>query len=433
MITYKEAVAYLLDIPKFTKKKNENNLKNILASMGNPERNMKVIHVAGTNGKGSSCAFVNNILRKAGYRVGMFTSPHLVKINERIKIDGEDISDDAFLQAFIYVKERVDALMERGGEHPSFFEYIFLVGVTALKNAGVEYGIFEVGLGGRLDATNVIEKPVVSIIASVSMDHMEILGDTIDKIASEKAGIIKREVPVIYYSGNKTVADIIRKQADKVGTESKSVEERDIKIVSKNNKSIDFCIVNSYDKYCVLSIPFVMEYQTVNAALAVAAVSSMVERHIIDVSSDHIREGLLATRWPGRMEQISEHIYIDGAHNYDGVLKFKDFVNELTMENDATAYVLFSVVKEKEYYQMMNLIEQIDRCKGFLVAPVKNARAAAVSDLACYLKKSGKPVYTFDSLPEAFDYGKNLLGQKDYLFCVGSLYMVGEIKEYLEA
>ena len=122
MITYKEAVAYLLDIPKFTKKKNENNLKNILASMGNPERNMKVIHVAGTNGKGSSCAFVNNFLRKAGYRVGMFTSPHLVKINERIKIDGEDISDDAFLQAFIYVKERVDALMERGGEHPSFFE-----------------------------------------------------------------------------------------------------------------------------------------------------------------------------------------------------------------------------------------------------------------------------------------------------------------------
>ncbi len=432
MITYDEAVAYLLDIPKFTKNKNKGNLREILERLGNPDRDFKVIHVAGTNGKGSTCAFMGSILKIAGYSVGMFTSPHLVKINERIKINGEDVSDEVFLAAFLEVKETVDDVIKDGGEHPSFFEYIFLVGMEAFKNAGVEYVVLEVGLGGRLDATNVIDKPVVSVITSVSMDHMEILGDTIEKIASEKAGIIKKEVPVIFYGGNPSVENVVTKKAAEVGTEAVVIKDSDIKINSKTNKSIDFCIVNSYDKHGVLSVPFVMEYQTVNATLVIAAIDSLVHRNILNISSDDIRKGLMATKWPGRMEQVGEHVFIDGAHNYDGVLRFKDFVNELTKHDDAEAYILFSVVKEKEYYQMMNLIEQIDRCKGFLVAPVKNARAAAVGDLAEYLEKSGRKVYTFESLPEAYEYGLKLKVERDYLFCVGSLYMVGEIKECLE-
>lgn len=433
MITYDEAEAYLLDIPKFTKNKNEDNLRRILDRLGNPDRDFKVIHVAGTNGKGSTCAFFGSILKTAGYNVGMFTSPHLVKINERIKINGEDISDEDFLTAFLRVKQTVDNVIEDGGEHPSFFEYIFLVGMEAFKNACVEYVVLEVGLGGRLDATNVIDKPVVSVITSVSMDHMEILGDTIEKIAEEKAGIIKKDVPVIFYGGNPAVENVVTEKVSEVGTEAFSIKDSDIKINSKTNKSIDFCMVNSYDKYGVLSVPFVMEYQTINAALVIAAIDSLVHRKILKVSPDDIKNGLMATKWPGRMEQVREHVFIDGAHNYDGVLQFKNFVNELTGQDDAEAYILFSVVREKEYYQMMNLIEQIDRCKGFLVAPVKNARAAAVGDLAEYLRKSGRRVYTFESLPEAYEYGLELKGEKDYLFCVGSLYMVGEIKEYLEA
>lgn len=433
MITYDEAVAYLLDIPKFTKNKNEDNLRRILNRLENPDRNFKVIHVAGTNGKGSTCAFFGSILKTAGYNVGMFTSPHLVKINERIKINGEDISDEDFLTSFLRVKQTVDNVIEDGGEHPSFFEYIFLVGMEAFKNACVEYVVLEVGLGGRLDATNVIDKPVVSVITSVSMDHMEILGDTIEKIAEEKAGIIKKDVPVIFYGGNPAVENVVTEKVSEVGTEAVSIKDSDIKINSKTNKSIDFCMGNSYDKYGVLSVPFVMEYQTINAALVIAAIDSLVHRNILKVSPDDIKNGLMATKWPGRMEQVREHVFIDGAHNYDGVLQFKNFVNELTGQDDAEAYILFSVVREKEYYQMMNLIEQIDRCKGFLVAPVKNARAAAVGDLAEYLRKSGRRVYTFESLPEAYEYGLQLKGEKDYLFCVGSLYMVGEIKEYLEA
>ena len=396
--------------------------------MGNPDKDMKIIHVAGTNGKGSTCSFVNNILMAAGKTVGMFTSPHLVKINERIKINGQDISDDKFFRAFLDVKEMVDKIIKEGGEHPTFFEYIFLVGIRALSEAKVEYGIFEVGLGGRLDATNIFEEPLVSIITSVSMDHMEILGDTIEKIAMEKAGIIKAEVPVVYYGEDKKVDRIIKKEVEKKKTIGFSIKNSDIKINSKTNKAIDFCFANSYDKYGCFEVPFVMEYQTRNAALAICATKLILK----DLDEETIGKGLKNTVWSGRMELVTERTYIDGAHNYDGVLQFKEYVNELMHKENAKAYILFSVVKEKEYYEMMNLIEEIDNCKGFLVAPIMNARAAAVEDMAQYLRKSGKEVYTFATLGEAYDYGQKLIKDKDYLFCVGSLYMVGEIKAHLE-
>lgn len=425
---YAQAVAYLLDIPKFTKNKDNANLRRILNKMGNPDKYIKIIHVAGTNGKGSTCSFINNILISAGKSVGMFTSPHLVKINERIKINGQDISDEKFLRAFIDVKEVVDNVINEGGEHPSFFEYIFLVGIKALKDENVEYGIFEVGLGGRLDATNIIEKPEVSIITSVSKDHMEILGENIEDIAREKAGIIKKDVPLVYYGQEECVDKIIREKIEEIGTKGISVKNSDIKIISKTNKAIDFYLSNSYDKNECFTIPFVMEYQTRNATLAINAVK-LLDR---DITLDTIKTGLMNTVWSGRMELMAKRTYIDGAHNYDGVLQFKEFVNELMKKEDAECYILFSVVKEKEYYEMMNLIEEIDRCKGFLVAPVMNARAAAVEDMATYLRKSGKEVHCFMSLSEAYDYGQRLIESKDYLFCVGSLYMVGEIKAHLE-
>lgn len=432
MTTYDEAVTYLLDIPKFTKNKDNENLRNILKTMGNPDRDFKVIHIAGTNGKGSTSAFINNILIHTGHSVGMFTSPHLVKINERIKINGEDISDEKFLKAFLNVKEKVEGIIKGGGEHPSFFEYMFLVAIEAFREAGVGYIILEVGLGGRLDATNIIEKPIVSVITSVSMDHMEILGDTIEKIAYEKAGIIKKDVPVVYYGENPEVEKVIKEVIKEAGTQGECIKKQLIKIISKTNKAIDFCITNSYDKYGVLSVPFVMDYQTRNAALAIAAIDKILGDKLSEEKINQVKEGLRTTRWAGRMEEIETNIYIDGAHNYEGVLQFKEYVNSLSLSPDADIYILFSVVKEKEYYQMMNLIEEIHGCKAFLVAPVKNARAAAADDLAGYLRKSGKEVYTFDSLAQAYEEGLKLKGKNDYLFCVGSLYMVGEIKEYLE-
>lgn len=208
---YKEAVEYLLNIPKFVKKTDKDTIDEVLKRFGNPQDKMKVIHIAGTNGKGSTCAFLNSILLAAGKSVGMFTSPHLVKINERIKINGIDVSDDEFLEAFKRLKKVLDEMQNEGFMHLSFFEMLFVLAVLLFENQKLEYAILETGLGGRLDATNIVKHPEVSIITTISMDHMEILGDTIEQIAAEKAGIIKKGVPVVYFGENEKVADIIEK------------------------------------------------------------------------------------------------------------------------------------------------------------------------------------------------------------------------------
>ena len=432
-MNYKECVEYLINIPKFSKNKSPENTEKILYALGKPEEKLKVIHVAGTNGKGSTCAFINSILLKLNKDVGMFTSPHLVKINERIKINGKDISDTQFLDTFLKVKGCIEELF--GDNYiPTFFEYMFLIGITAFADSNVEYAIFEVGLGGRLDATNYIKKPKVSVITSISMDHMEILWDTIEKIAVEKAGIIKDNVPVVYYGQNPICKKLIDENANKHNADTIAIFKDDIKIVQKENKVIDFYITNMYDKYGLVSIPFSMEYQTINAYLAISAIEVILKSEEIQVD-DHIihliKEGLLETKWPGRMEEVSENVFIDGAHNYEGMEAFCKHVSEVSKQKKI--YILFSVVKEKEYHEMMDLILEINNCGGFYVAPVKNSRALAVTDMGEYLRENSVvPVYMYNDLKTAYFQAKKALKTNEILFCTGSLYMVGELKNLEE-
>lgn len=426
---YKECVEFLINIPKFTKTKSKDNCFKILKEMGNPQNDFKVFHVAGTNGKGSVCSFINNIMTKSGFEVGMFTSPHLVKINERIKINGVDISDEEFHKAFTIVSETVSELF-RDTYVPTFFEYMFLIAVVAFKRRNVRYAIFEVGMGGRLDATNMIENPAVSIITSISKDHMEILGESISQIAYEKAGIIKENVPVIYYGENNDVCQVIEEVVKNKKTKSFSVKKEDIVITEKSDKSIDFYLVNMYDKYGLLSSPFGMDYQTINASLALLAIDKVLEndetlRDALDFTK--IKEGLKVTKWPGRMEEIKPGVYVDGAHNYEGIEAFTKYVNDIS--RGRKSYIFFSVVKEKEYVEMMDMILGINDVAGYIVAPMANARALAVSDMAEHLKKhSDVPVYVFEDIKAGYEGALKMKKEDDLLFCTGSLYMVGELK-----
>ena len=208
-MTYEESVSYLLDIPRFSRKTSLENLKELLKILGDPQEQVKAVHIAGTNGKGSVCSFLNTMLIKSQKSVGLFTSPHLVHMNERIRINGEMISNQEFTDVFEKVKNAVAILESRGGVHPSFFEYLFVMAAAAFAGHGVEYAIFETGLGGRLDATNVLKKPVVTVITSLSLDHTEILGNTIGKIAAEKGGIIKEGVPLVYYYSGEEAGQVI--------------------------------------------------------------------------------------------------------------------------------------------------------------------------------------------------------------------------------
>ena len=182
-MNYEEAVAYIDETPKFTKKNSLDHTKECLRRLGNPQDKFKVIHVAGTNGKGSTCAFLTSVLREAGYSCGLFTSPHLVEINERFQINEVNIDNDTFLKAFEKVKVLADELVAEGSYHPTYFEMLFLMGMVIFAEAGVDYVTLETGLGGRMDATTAVENPVACVITSISLDHTAILGDTIEKIA----------------------------------------------------------------------------------------------------------------------------------------------------------------------------------------------------------------------------------------------------------
>lgn len=216
-MNYQESVKYILDIPKFTVKNHLTHTKEFLLRLGNPQVGRKVIHVAGTNGKGSVCAYIQALLLAEKKRTGFFSSPHLVKINERIRINGEEIDDETFLAVFQKVKTTVDEMEKDGLAHPTFFEFLFGMAMTAFAMADMEYIVLETGLGGRLDATNAIDDPVLTVITAVGMDHMEILGDTIEKIAAEKGGIIKRQVPLVFDGNNVQAAAVFRQIAENCG------------------------------------------------------------------------------------------------------------------------------------------------------------------------------------------------------------------------
>ena len=187
-MNYEEAVAYIEETPKFTTKNKMEHTKECLKRLGDPQDKFRVIHVAGTNGKGSTCAFLTSVLREAGYSCGLFTSPHLVVINERFQINEKNIDDETFLRAFCKVKALADELVEEGNYHPTYFEFLFLMGMVIFAEAGVDYVTLETGLGGRLDATTAVENPAACVITSISLDHMQYLGNTIPQIAGEKDG-----------------------------------------------------------------------------------------------------------------------------------------------------------------------------------------------------------------------------------------------------
>ena len=274
-MTYEEAVAYIDETPKFTKKNSLEHTKECLRRLGSPQNKFKVIHVAGTNGKGSTCAFLTSILREAGYSCGLFTSPHLVEINERFQINEVNIDNDTFLKAFHKVKALADELVAEGSYHPTYFEMLFLMGMLIFAEAGVDYVTLETGLGGRLDATTAVENPVACVITSISLDHMQYLGDTVAKIAGEKAGIIVPGVPV---------------------------KREDTEIMRNTSAGIDFSFRNDYYGDTVFSIPFIAKYQVMNSALALKTME--VLRKEIPVSMDKLQEGIRRTRWQGRMETV---------------------------------------------------------------------------------------------------------------------------------
>lgn len=423
-MTFKDAQKYINEIPKFTQKHSLEHTKRFLEELGDPEKDLKIIHVAGTNGKGSVCAMMASVLIKCGRKTGLFTSPHLVSITERINIDGKNVSEDEFLKSFKKIKTLADDMEKKGYTHPSYFEFLFLMAMDIFRNHGVEYVVLETGLGGRLDATNVIRKPIVSVITSIGYDHMDILGDTIEKIAAEKAGIIKKDVPVVYLANQEEVSSIIEETAKKCETNAIACRINDYKIIKKSDNHIDFCLQYGYYLSCVYSVPFIAEYQVQNAMLALRAIEQL---HYIRDEYDNIKKGIAEVKWEGRMEQVMDGVFIDGAHNGPGI----DAFTKTVLENKGSGRVniLFSVVKDKDYSYMADQICNNIRPDKIYAAPLESDRGLNADEIAEKFKNVNTCIA--DSVEDALKKALSEKQSEDMIFCVGSLYLVGEIKSIL--
>lgn len=426
-MNYTEAVDYIETIPKFTVKHPPEHTRELLSRLGNPQEGIKIIHVAGTNGKGSVCAYLNAMLLAGGKKTGLFTSPHLVRINERFRINGEDVSDEQFLDAFLKVEKAAKEYEAEGEGHPSYFETLFLMGMLIFKEAGVEYLVMETGLGGRLDATNVVEKPLACIITSISRDHTEYLGDTLEAIAGEKAGIIKAGVPVIYDASQPGPASVIAAKAKEMGSPAWPMEPSFYEMKTQSREGITFTFAYPGGEKAELAIPYVAKYQMMNASLAFYTMHILQDVH--DIPKNVLAEGLSKIKWPCRMEMAAPGVIIDGAHNEDGIAQFVSTAGYFAKENEIT--ILFTAVADKHYHEMIGEICEGIHPSHVVATQIDGSRVVPAEVLAEDFRKAGcTDVCAEPEIGAAYEKALEKKGS-GMLFCVGSLYLAGELKAYL--
>ncbi len=428
--TYREAEAYINDIPKHTGKNSMENTRMFLRHLGNPAQNCKMIHIAGTNGKGSVCAYLCSVFNEAHISAGMFISPHLVTMRERLVAAGKEATEEEFMEAFYLVMDKLAKLppeLKEASYHPSFFEFLFFMAMVFFERAGVEYVVLETGLGGRLDATNAVDKKELCVITSIGYDHMEYLGSTLPQIAAEKAGIMRPGVLTIYPVRQKEVADRIEECARAVGAKTAPVARSAIKEIKIQNKTIDFSLHLHYYDYIGFTVSTSAVYQVENAALAVRALEQLGDERITVFA---MQEGIRRMAWAGRMEEILPSVYLDGAHNADGVQAFLETVKSQPCMGNRK--LLFSMVQDKQYQDVIRELALSGLFDEIGVVALSCSRALPLDVLEdSYRQYTGFVCKAYGSLEAAFY--EFVLGRndEDRVYIAGSLYLVGEIKALL--
>lgn len=425
---YEEAVSYIETIPKFTKKHSLSHTKDCLKRLKVVFQEEKLIHVAGTNGKGSVCAFLEGILRSEKKRVGVFTSPHLVSMRERIRIQGESISKEDFFSAFLQVYELSKELEREGKGHPSYFEFLFLMGALAFQKAKLEYLIFEVGLGGRLDATNGLERYDLSIVTSIGLDHQQFLGNQISDIAREKAGILREGGFVLFDGSNEEAREVILEEIHKKNCAYHMVSKKDMKFQGIEGNKVAFLRANAYDEG-IYKIQSKGLYQGRNLELALQAATYLLQGEIKERA--RWKKALEQVVWQGRMETIGEDLIVDGAHNLPAVLGFLESLSAFSKDLEESV-LIFAVVEDKDYSEMIQAFTKFGRFKAFVVTEVEGERKVPRKRLEeLFRKESSCPVFGSQSVEEAIQIGRRERGERGTIYVVGSLYLVGEIKKWM--
>ena len=428
-ITYDEMVNIVLSTPKFVPGSGPDNTREILEKLGNPQDKFKSVHIAGTNGKGSVAKMMSIFLDGAGYKTGLFISPHLVKINERMSIGGVDISDDEMVHIFSIIKDIVLPM------HPAQFDLLFIMAAMYFAEKECEYVVLETGLGGRLDATNIVT-PEISIITSIGLDHMQYLGSTIEEIAWEKAGIIKPYIPVIFNTGSEVADGVIEKQAQNTFTPFVNVRED----MEELQKLMTDEVLEKIDSFTAL-------YQRDNAYTVAEATLMMGFCKGSDTKKDFQYNELLFKTFdsfffPGRMEFLKENVIIDGAHNEDAILRLVESVKTLCYKTDRKKIsILFAVSSDKDYEAIIRILSKSFSSGGLsiedvYVSELDSERRKDAGELVGLFQKYLPVEKHFEvvgttNLESAWKLATGELADDTLLVAVGSLYMVGEIKKII--
>lgn len=418
-MNYTEALEYIHSICWTFTKPGLERISALCEKLRNPQNDLKFIHVAGTNGKGSFCSMLDSVLRNAGYKTGLFTSPYIKVFNERMQFCGENISNEELAEITEYVKPFADSM----GDKPTEFELITAIGFEFFKRKKCDVVILEAGMGGRLDSTNIIDSSLLSVITGISLDHTAFLGDTPEKIAAEKAGIIKQNGRILFGGNSKSVEEVIKAKAAEMGADYYFADKSGLEILSSD---LSGSIIN-YKEYNELKLPLLGLYQPLNAANVLCALE-ILKGQGFKIEEKAVREGLLAARWPARFEIISRDplIIFDGAHNPEGIETAVESIKRYF--GDEKVAILTGVMKDKDYnYISRKFAEIADR--AFTITPA-NPRALPAKEYAKVLEGVGITATSYESVASALADAKKFSKDSDTpLVCLGSLYMYCEIIE----
>ncbi|MCL1997829.1 MAG: bifunctional folylpolyglutamate synthase/dihydrofolate synthase [Turicibacter sp.] len=421
METYNDALEYLYSSYSNRAKAGLDGVYSVLDRVGNPHSKLKVIHVAGTNGKGSTCTILKYILMEAGYSVGCFTSPHLERYNERIAINLADISDEDFIATIAEIAAAADFC----GVCLSFFEILTCMAYLHFANNAVDIAIMEIGIGGRLDATNVIENPILSVITAPGYDHTEILGETLEQIATEDAGIIKQNCPVAVYPS--PVFDVIERIANAKNAPfyyiGDKLELKDTVFTLENTR---FSVNCEYFSYTDLKISLLGKHQVNNAIHALLCAEVLSKS--LTIKESHIISGLAKVRWPGRFEVFqSPLVVLDGAHNEDGAAVFKEAIG--TYFKDYKIVIVLAITQSKDCH---TILEKMVSVADTIIVTDSGFRGIPINELTEIAKRyTDIPILSEKNPVLALKKATEIAGAKGAVTITGSLYLVGKLRSTL--
>jgi dihydrofolate synthase/folylpolyglutamate synthase len=437
-MTYEESVRYLFTLGRelaspqqaSVTKFDLANIVTLCERLGQPQRAFQSVHIAGTNGKGSTAAMLDSILRAAGLRTGLYTSPHLERINERIRLDGREISDADFASTFTRIHKMIEELLAAGklSAHPTFFECVTALAFEFFARAGAEFAVCEVGMGGRLDATNILV-PEVAVITQIDFDHENYLGHSIEEIAGEKAGIIKPGARVVSAAEHLIARVVVRRRvAEQFAFLVEIENEFRIENITSHNGCFAFTAISNISGASIpLNLPLPGRFQVRNALTALAAARMLAERGA-PVDDAAIARGIASTVWPGRLERIATQpeIYLDGAHNPSGAREIAVFWD--TNLAGRKIFLVYGALRDKAVDEIAGLL--FPRASSVILTSPAQSRAISAPVLA---EMTGHHARQVDVIPDpnlAFERALEIASPDDVIFVTGSLYLVGDLRRY---